>query len=113
MSYQAAIIGDSDSVLGFRAVGFEAVPAETAAEVRAALKKLSDGSYAVIYITEQAASLAMDEVAKFRDRLIPTVILIPGKDGSLGIGKKAVQQSIERAVGADIISGLPESKNEL
>lgn len=108
MSYQIAVVGDNDSVLGFRAVGFEAVPADTAADVRAALKKLAAGSYAIIYITEQAASLAMDEVAKYADQLTPAIILIPGKNGSLGIGKTAVKQSVERAIGADIISGTLE-----
>ena len=108
MSYQIAVVGDNDSVLGFRAVGFEAVPADTAADVRAALKKLAAGSYAIIYITEQAASLAMDEVAKYADQLTPAIILIPGKNGSLGIGKTAVKQSVERASGADIISGTLE-----
>lgn len=105
MSYQIAVVGDNDSVLGFRAVGFEAVPADTAVGVRAALKKLAAGPYAIVYITEQAASLAMDEVAKYADQLTPAIILIPGKNGSLGIGKTAVKQSVERAIGADIISG--------
>ena len=39
------------------------------------------------------------------DQLTPAIILIPGKNGSLGIGKTAVKQSVERAIGADIISG--------
>ena len=47
----------------------------------------------------------MDEVAKYADQLTPAIILIPGKNGSLGIGKTAVKQSVERAIGADIISG--------
>ncbi|PWL50501.1 MAG: V-type ATP synthase subunit F [Clostridiales bacterium] len=105
MEYKIAVIGDYDSVLGFKAVGFDAVPADTAESVKAALKELAAGPYAVIYITEQAASLAMEEVAKYTDRLAPAVILLPGKSGSLGIGKTAVKKSVERAVGADIISG--------
>ena len=32
------------------------------------------------------------------------MILIPGKTGSLGIGLDMVRKSVERAVGADIIS---------
>ena len=44
-----------------------------------------------------------DEVAKYKDRLTPAVILIPGKAGSLGIGMKNITSSVERAVGADIL----------
>jgi V/A-type H+-transporting ATPase subunit F len=34
---------------------------------------------------------------------MPAIILIPGKDGSLGIGQENVTQSVVRAVGADIL----------
>ena len=33
----------------------------------------------------------------------PAIILIPGREGSLGIGMNNIQQSIQRAVGADIL----------
>ena len=33
----------------------------------------------------------------------PAIILIPGREGSLGIGKDNLQKAIERAVGADIL----------
>ena len=44
-----------------------------------------------------------EEIDRYRDRLMPAVILIPGKEGSLGIGMENVKRSVERAVGADIL----------
>ena len=62
-----------------------------------------DPEYAIIYLTEQLAAQMPDEVDKYKDRLTPAVILIPGKAGSLGIGMENITSSVERAVGADIL----------
>ena len=40
---------------------------------------------------------------RYKDALTPAIILIPGKDGSLGIGMANVKRAVERAVGADIL----------
>ena len=45
----------------------------------------------------------MGEVARYKDALTPAIILIPGKEGSLGIGMANVKTAVERAVGADIL----------
>ena len=42
------------------------------------------------------------EIARYKDDVMPAVILIPGKGGSLGLAGHALQAAVERAVGADI-----------
>ncbi|MGN1003779.1 MAG: V-type ATP synthase subunit F, partial [Oscillospiraceae bacterium] len=54
-------------------------------------------------LTEQLAQYMSEELARYKDELTPAVILIPGKEGSLGIGMANVKKSVERAVGADIL----------
>ena len=49
------------------------------------------------------AEQMQDEVKKYKDAVIPAIILIPGKSGSLGIGMQNITDSVERAVGADIL----------
>ena len=49
------------------------------------------------------ASQIPAEIARYQDALTPAVILIPGKEGSLGIGMNNVKNAVERAVGADIL----------
>ena len=44
-----------------------------------------------------------EEVNKYKDEVMPAIILIPGKAGSLGIGMQNITDSVERAVGADIL----------
>ena len=58
---------------------------------------------AVIYLTEQLARDMGDVLARYKDELRPAIILIPGREGSLGIGRDSIQRAIERAVGADIL----------
>jgi V/A-type H+-transporting ATPase subunit F len=96
-------MGDSDSVLGFKALGLDVYPVEHTDEARKTLHRLAKENVAIIYMTEQLAALLPDELERYKDALTPAIILIPGKDGSLGIGQDNVTKSVIRAVGADIL----------
>ena len=100
--YKIAVLGDQDSVLGFKALGLDIFPVEGTDEARHALHKLAKEEYAIIYITEQLAAVLLADINKYKTSVTPAVILIPGKAGSLGLGAQALQSAIERAVGADI-----------
>lgn len=102
-SYRIAVLGDRESVLGFKALGLDVFPAESVEEARSTLHRLAKENYAVVYLTEQLAQYMTDDLARYKDELTPAVILIPGKEGSLGIGMANVKKSVERAVGADIL----------
>ena len=101
--YKIAVMGDRDSVLGFRALGLDVFPCEEAQEARRQLHHLARNDYAVIYITEQLSTLIPGEIQRYKDEVTPAIILIPGKNGSLGLGAGALQSAVERAVGADIL----------
>ena len=57
------------------------------------------------YYTAQSRGLSFGEaeLERYQDALTPAIILIPGKEGSLGIGMDNVKKFVERAVGADIL----------
>ena len=101
--YKIAVMGDRDSVLGFRALGLEVFPCEDPAEARKTLHQLARSEYAVIYITEQLSAQITGEINRYKDEVTPAIILIPGKSGSLGLGKEALQSAVERAVGINIL----------
>ena len=101
--YKIAVIGDRDSVLGFRALGLDVFPTEDADTGRKTLHRLAQEGYAAIYITEQLAQHLTAEIARYKDAPLPAVILIPGREGSLGIGTAGVHAAAEKAVGADIL----------
>ena len=101
--YKIAVMGDMDSVLGFKALGLDVYPVSNVEEGRNTLHVLARQSYAIIYMTEQLASQLQPEIARYQDALTPAIILIPGKEGPLGIGMANVKTAVERAVGADIL----------
>ena len=103
--YKIGVIGDRESVLGFKAVGLDVFPCDEAAEARKILKKIAKEDYAIIYVTEQLFQYMGAEVEEYTDSRLPAIIPIPNKDGSLGIGMTNVKKSVERAVGADILFG--------
>ena len=103
-TYRIAVVGDWQSVMGFRALGLDTYPAAAPEEAREIIRDLAkEGSCAVIYLTETLAKDLGDVLERYKDEVQPAIILIPGREGSLGIGKANIQRAIERAVGADIL----------
>ena len=103
VTYRIAVIGDWESVMGFRALGLDTYPVNSPEEAREKVRQLAKTDCAVIYLTETLAKNMEDVLARYKDELRPAMILIPGREGSLGIGRDSIQRSIERAVGADIL----------
>ncbi len=105
--YKIAVIGTPDTVVGFKALGLDAFPAREPEEARRTLRELtraeSADEYAIIYIEEGLAVSLTAEIEKYKDRPSPAVILIPGREGSLGLGRSALTSAVERAVGANIL----------
>jgi len=101
-TYRIAVIGDWESVMGFRALGLDTYPVTSVDEAKECVRELAKTDCAIIYLTEQLAKDMEDVLARYKDELRPAIIMIPGREGSLGIGMNNIQRAIERAVGADI-----------
>ena len=102
-TYKIAVVGDWESVMGFRALGLDTYPVNTVEQAREQVRELARGDWAIIYLTETLARNMEDVLERYKDELRPAIILIPGREGSFGLGKAKIQQAIERAVGADIL----------
>lgn len=100
-----AVIGGRDTVMGFKALGLETYPAFDGAEAGEILKSLTKerDDYAIIYIEENLALQLQAEIDKFKDSPTPAIILIPGREGSIGLGQSALKSAVERAVGTNIL----------
>lgn len=101
--YKIGVIGDKDSILGFKAVSMSVFPVTTPSEAQETLERIAEEQYAVIYVTEHIAKDIVPTIEKYSERRFPAIIPIPGNQGSLGIGMSGVKKSVERAVGADIL----------
>lgn len=101
-----AVIGDRDSILGFKAAGVTAFPVTGEQQAKAALHAIAgDDTYGVVFITEQVAAAAKETVEEFRKRTTPILVPIPSSRGSLGLGMDQIRRNVEKAVGADILFG--------
>lgn len=104
MQTKIAVIGDRGSVQGFKAVGFDVFEAEKDASITELVNDLAKSEYGIIFVTEELIAVNMDVVEKYKDDMLPAIIPIPGRNGSLGIGMANIHKNVERAVGADIFN---------
>lgn len=100
-----AVVGGAETVMGFKALGLEACPVANVEEARQTLHRLTRESedYAIIYMEENLAQDLEHEINKYKDVPKPAIILIPGREGPLGLGQSALKAAVERAVGSDIL----------
>lgn len=92
--------------MGFKALGLDTFPAADAAEAGRILRRLtheSETEYAIIYLEETFAPQIQGEIDRFKDSPSPAIILIPGREGSTGLGQQALRAAVERAVGTNIL----------
>ena len=101
--HKVAVVGDRDSVLGFRALGVNVFTTIEADETRRIVDKLAKDNYGVIFITEQLANLIPETIERYNNAVVPAVILIPSNQGSLGIGMDRINKNVEKAVGSNIL----------
>ena len=91
--------------MGFRALGLDVYPAEpeTAGAVFDSALRAEGQPYAIIYVTEELVRSLKDRIDAVKEAMVPAVIPIPSKNGSLGLGMNALTSAVERAVGANIL----------
>jgi V/A-type H+-transporting ATPase subunit F len=98
------VVGDSDSVIGFKALGIDVFPA-TGGEIMKAINRLAAEGYAIIFVTEQAAETAAETIDRYKTSPFPAIIPIPGNRGTTGFGMKGIRANVEKAIGTNIFFG--------
>lgn len=98
-----AAVGSFDTVLPFQAVGVKPFPlGEESADLL--LTRLAKEGYGVVFVEEQVYLDHSTVIDRLNLEYGTSIIPIPGIQGSLGTGLKAVRASVERAVGMDIFA---------
>lgn len=103
MAHKIAVVGDKDSVLPFKILGFEVYPVNDAGQARQTIDQLAEAQIGIIYLTEAIATEIPDTIKRYDAVISPAIILIPNHKGSLNIGKKRIQENVEKAVGQNIL----------
>ncbi len=103
--YKMAVIGDKDSILGFKALGVATYPVRGEEETPRVLSRVARENYAVICITENVAGQVLPQLEELNKKLLPAILFIPNNQGTLGLGMEQIRRNAEKAIGADILFG--------
>ena len=101
--YKIAVMGGYDSIYGFATLGFDTIPVTDPDSAENKLQQLAEGGYGIIYITESLAAEIFKTIEKYKEKMFPAIIQIPGVSGNTGAGVSNVKKSVEQAVGSDIL----------
>ncbi len=105
LMFKIGVMGGPDTVIGFKALGLDTYPVESPEEAKRIMNKITDADseYAIIYLEENLADALKNEIKRVKDKPTPAIILIPGREGSIGLGQSALKAAVERAVGTNIL----------
>ncbi|MDZ7859139.1 MAG: V-type ATP synthase subunit F [Candidatus Krumholzibacteriota bacterium] len=94
------VIGDENTVTGFKLVGLEGEVVDTAGGAREALEKaFSSSDIGIIIITERIASTIREEIEEYAyGRDFPLIMEIPDREGPLE-GRASIREMVNAAVG--------------
>ena len=103
--YKIGVMGSRDTVIGFKALGLDAYPVDNSEQAKQILRELCapDSNYAIIYLEENLAEALKPQIDRVKELPSPAIILIPGREGSLGLGMRELYEAVDKAVGVAII----------
>ncbi|RDE16490.1 MAG: V-type ATP synthase subunit F [Candidatus Thorarchaeota archaeon] len=104
VSDKIAVIGDRDTVIGFRMVGVSegSMPKSPEETRRKLLEYFRNPRMGLILITERLASTVEDTIIELSQAPVPVILLIPDRLGSTGTHETVLKELIRRAVGVEI-----------
>lgn len=100
-----AVIGDNDTVSGFRLGGIkQAIVVNNAEEAIVAFDKFLDDEISIIIITQQMANEIREHInKKIGSEVLPMIIEIPDKDGSSQGSSDQINDLIKRVIGVEMV----------
>jgi V/A-type H+-transporting ATPase subunit F len=101
--YNIAMVGDSDSIIGFKLLGISLFPISNKEETIEILNKLVKDKFAVIFITEEIAIQIFEKIEELQKNNFPSIVIIPNKYENKNLGLKILKKNIEKAIGKDIL----------
>jgi len=103
LTYKIGVIGDKESVLPFKLFGFMVYYGNDLTAIIQSFDRMVEENFGIIYITEACALQIPERIRQVKNKISTTVVLIPGHEGSKGIGKEEVEKNMKKAVGQNIL----------
>jgi len=107
------IIGDPDTIVGYRFAGVTGAPVKTEAEARKAFEEAVQGNgCTILLLTAPVAEMLRDEVVQHRVGAQPPYIVIVGDIWNTPAERPRLVDMIHEAVGIRITQSGDEEDNE-
>ena len=104
MEGKVAVLGDSDFVMPFSALGLDTFPVSTGTEdVIASAKEILTAGYALVVVAENIAPAAQEVFEATVRKPIPCVVTVPFTTESAGFATEALGKLLKMATGIDIL----------
>lgn len=98
-----AVVGSKDAIMGFRALGLTLFPVTSTDEAMRALAQVFAEGYGAVFITERFAPKTSDLPEEMRRKPWPVIVVIPDGQANLGLGMRKMKETVEKAIGVDIL----------
>lgn len=104
--YKLAIVGDSDSILAFQALGFDAYVTQPNNAPEVLNHQVRSGKYAVIFISETLAETLSDMLKDLQKTVLPVISILPTGRERKQVGLNRMREICIRATGTDVFSKM-------
>ena len=101
--YNIAMIGNRDSIIGFKLLGITIFPVSKKEETIEILNKIVKEKYAAVFITEEIAIQVFEKIEELQKNSLLSFTIIPNKFEKKNLGLKILEKNIEKAIGTDIL----------
>jgi len=104
MEHKIAVIGDTDFVMPFSALGLDTYPVGQAApDITETAEKIIDAKYALVVVAENIAPTAEEVFSDYEDAPTPCIVVVPFPTESDGYATHALAEVLKMATGINIL----------
>ena len=105
MESKVAVLGSSDFVMAFSALGLDAFAVEPVAEVVVSqAQEILKQQYGLVVVAENVAAMADEVFSQTQKKATPCVVVVPFMTESEGFATKSLGHLLRLATGIDILA---------
>lgn len=107
MEGKVAVLGSTDFVLPFSALGADTFATEEAGEkVKTAAREILDGKYTLIVVAENVAKAAEAVFSAVQNKPVPCVMVVPFTTEPKGFAIESLAKVLRMATGINILENV-------
>ena len=104
MEGKVAVLGDSDFVMPFAALGLDTYSAGDTAEATVeSANKIIKGKYGLVVVAENVASVAEEVFSTQQNMAVPCIVVVPFTTEPEGFATRKLGEVLKMATGIDIL----------